>query len=183
MKTEYDAIVIGAGFGGLRMLHELRELGLSVHVLEAGTDVGGTWYWNRYPGARTDSESWYYCFSFDDELLQDWNWSERYPPQPEVLRYLRHVADRFEMRKDIDFATRVKSAVWDERASRWTITTDSGDRYTCRYFITAAGLLSQPYKPPIPGADSFAGETLMTARWPKEKIDFTGKRVGIIGSG
>ena len=183
MIKDFDAIVIGAGFGGLRMLHELRELGLSTRVLEAGTDVGGTWYWNRYPGARTDSESWYYCFSFSRELEQEWDWSERYPPQPEVLRYLRHVADRFDMRKDIELGTRVRSATYDEPANRWTIETEDGRQYTCRYFITAAGLLSEPYLPAFPGLDSFEGETLMTARWPKERIDFTGKRVGIIGSG
>jgi cyclohexanone monooxygenase len=179
----YDAIVVGAGFGGLRMLHELRGLGLSARVLEAGTDVGGTWYWNRYPGARTDSESWYYCFSFSKELEQEWNWTERYPAQPEVLRYLRHVAERFDMRKDIEFGVRVRSAVYDEAANLWTVTSEGGESYVCRYFITAAGLLSAPYRPPFPGLDSFRGEWLMTARWPKEPVDFRGKRVGIIGTG
>jgi cation diffusion facilitator CzcD-associated flavoprotein CzcO len=180
---DFDAIVIGAGFGGLRMLHELRRLGLSAKVLEAGTDIGGTWYWNRYPGARTDSESWVYCYSFSKQLEQEWNWSERYPSQPEVLRYLGHVADRFDMRKDIEFAARVRSAIYDETANQWTIAVERGRSYTCRYFITAVGLLSQPYKPPFPGLDSFEGEWLMTARWPKREVDFTGKRVGIIGAG
>jgi cation diffusion facilitator CzcD-associated flavoprotein CzcO len=136
-SREFDAIVIGAGFGGLRMLHELRELGLSTRVLEAGTDVGGTWYWNRYPGAKTDSESWYYAFSFSKELEQEWDWSERYPSQPEVLRYLGHVADKFDMRKDIEFRSRVRSAIYDEEANRWTVTTEDGRTYRCRYFVTA----------------------------------------------
>jgi cation diffusion facilitator CzcD-associated flavoprotein CzcO len=182
-SREFDAIVIGAGFGGLRMLHELRELGLSTRVLEAGTDVGGTWYWNRYPGAKTDSESWYYAFSFSKELEQEWDWSERYPSQPEVLRYLGHVADKFDMRKDIEFRSRVRSAIYDEEANRWTVTTEDGRTYRCRYFVTAAGLLSQPYLPPIPGIDSFRGDTLLTAKWPKDGYDFTGKRVGVIGAG
>ena len=183
MKTDYDAIVIGAGFGGLRMLHELRELGLTVKVFEAASDVGGTWYWNRYPGARTDSESWVYAYSFSKELQDDWDWSERFPPQAEALAYLRHVADRFDMRKDIQFHTLVTSAVYDESANRWTVTTDPAQTLTCRYLITAVGVLSTPYTPPFPGIEKFTGESYVTGRWPKERVDFTGKRVAVIGTG
>ncbi len=181
--TDFEVIVIGAGFGGLRMLHELRRLGLSVKVIEAASDVGGTWYWNRYPGARTDSESWVYAYSFSKELQDDWDWSERFPAQPETLAYLRHVADRFDMRKDIQFNTRVRSAVYDESSNAWTVTTDRGETYTCVYFITAVGVLSLPYMPPFPGLESFEGEWYVTGRWPKERVAFAGKRVAVIGTG
>jgi len=181
--TDFEAIVIGAGFGGLRMLHELRQLGLSVKVIEAASDVGGTWYWNRYPGARTDSESWVYAYSFSKELQDDWDWTERFPSQPEALAYLQHVADRFDMYKDIQFDTRVQSAVYDESSNAWTVTTDQGQTYTCTYFITAAGVLSLPYKPSFPGLESFEGEWYVTGRWPKKRVDFTGKRVAVIGTG
>ena len=150
-KLDSDAIVIGAGFGGLRLLHELRELGLSAKVFEAASDVGGTWDWNRYPGARTDSESWVYAYSFSKELQDEWSWSERFPPQAEALAYLRHVADRFDMRKDIAFNTRVESAVYDESARVWTVRDDQGGRHTCTYLISAVGVLSTPYVPPFPG--------------------------------
>jgi len=182
-KVDFDAIVIGAGFGGLRMLHELRELGFSAKVFEAGTDVGGTWYYNRYPGARTDSESWVYAFSFSKELQDNWNWSEKYPSQAEALAYLQHVADRFDMRKDIQFETRVTAAHYDEAAHCWRVSTDSGETFTCTSLIPATGPLSTPYKPDFPGIDSFKGDWYLTGRWPKEKIDFTGKRVCIIGTG
>ena len=182
-RVDFDAIVIGAGFAGLRMLHELRELGLSARVFEAASDVGGTWYWNRYPGARTDSESWVYAYSFSKELQDEWNWSERFPPQPEALAYLQHVADRFDMRKDIVFNTRVESAVYDERANLWTVRDDKGGRHTCRYLISAVGVLSTPYVPPFPGIETFQGEWYVTGRWPKERVDFTGKRVVVIGTG
>ena len=181
--AETDAIVIGAGFGGLRMLHELRELGISTRIFEAGTDVGGTWYWNRYPGARTDSESWVYAFSFSKELQDTWNWSEKYPSWSEALAYLRHVADRFDMRKDIQFETKVSAAHYDEIAKRWRVTTDDGATHSCKYLISATGPLSTPYKPKFPGVDSFKGEWYLTGRWPKEKVDFAGKRVCIIGTG
>ena len=181
--TDYGAIIIGAGFGGLRMLYELRERGITAKVLEAGTDVGGTWYWNRYPGARTDSESWVYCFSFSRELEQDWDWAERYPAQPEVLRYLRHVTERFDLGKDIQFGTRVKSAAYDETTNAWTITTEAGETFTSTYLIAATGVLSLPVDPPFAGLDTFEGDWYLTARWPKEKVDFAGKRVGIIGTG
>lgn len=178
-----DAIVIGAGFGGLRTLYELRQLGLSVRVIEAASDVGGTWYWNRYPGARTDSESWVYSFSFSKELQDEWDWPERFPTQPQVLAYLRHVADRFDMRKDIQFDTRVRSAVYNESSNDWTVTTDDGETATCKYLITAAGVLSLPYRPPFPGLDRFEGEWHVTGRWPASGVDLTGKRVAIIGTG
>jgi cyclohexanone monooxygenase len=182
-STTFDAVVVGAGFGGLRMLHELRQLGLSARVIEAGTDVGGTWYWNRYPGARTDSESWVYGFSFSRELQDEWNWTERFPTQPEVLKYLRHVADRFDMRKDIQFNARVVSARFDEANTTWEVTTDQGDTYRCTYLVTSAGLLSSPYQPDFPGLDDFTGDWYLTGRWPKDGVDFTGKRVAVIGTG
>jgi cation diffusion facilitator CzcD-associated flavoprotein CzcO len=178
-----DAVVVGAGFGGLRMLHELRGLGCSVKVLEAGSDVGGTWYWNRYPGARTDSEAWVYCYSFDDALLAEWDWSERFPTQPEVLRYLQHVADRLDLRKDIQFDSRVASAHYEEDANRWVVATESGERFACTYLICATGLLSAPYEPPFPGRGRFEGESYLTARWPKQPVDLAGKRVAVVGTG
>lgn len=180
---EFDAVVIGAGFGGLRMLYELQCLGVSAIVLEEAADVGGTWYWNRYPGARTDTESWVYCFSFSEELLHAWNWSERYPSQPEVLEYLRHVADRFDLRRDIQFGTRVESATYNSVTNQWTVVTDRGDALTCRFFIPATGPLSRPLDPPFPGLEAFEGEWYLTARWPDEPISFAGKRVGVIGTG
>ena len=180
---EIDAVVIGAGFSGLRALWELREIGLTTTVIEAAPDVGGTWYWNRYPGARTDSESWVYAFSFSRELQDEWDWQERYPTQPEALAYLRHVADRFDMRRDIRFETRVQSAVYDEARRRWTVTTDQGDRIVCRYLVAATGVLSLPYTPPFPGLEDFTGESYVTGRWPDEPVDFTGKRVAVIGTG
>jgi cyclohexanone monooxygenase len=182
--VDYEAIVIGAGFGGLRALRELRdELGMSVKVLEAGTDVGGTWYWNRYPGARTDTESWAYCFSFDEQLLQDWDWPERFPTQANVLEYLRHAADRFDMRKDIQFETRVTAVRYDEAANTWTVETERGERFTSTYVVAASGVLSVVYEPPFPRLDSFEGEWYQTSRWPKEPVQFEGKRVAVIGTG
>lgn len=181
--THYDTVVIGAGFGGLRMLHEARKLGLSVKVLEAGSDVGGTWYWNRYPGARTDTEAWAYIMSFSEELRTDWVWSERYPAQAEVERYLQYVTERFDMRRDIQFHTRVTSAVYDEAANLWTIIIEAGQSFTCTYFVSASGVLSAPLDPPFPGLDSFTGQWFQTSRWPKEPVDFTGKRVAVVGTG
>ncbi len=181
--VDVDAVVIGAGFGGLRMLHELRQLGLRATVFEAGTDVGGTWYYNRYPGARTDSECWVYAYSFSKELQDEWNWTEKYPSQAEALAYLQHVADRFDMRRDIRFQTRVTAAHFDEAAQVWRVTTDRGDSLRCAWLVTATGPLSTPYKPNFPGIDSFRGEWYLTGRWPKEKVDFAGKRVCVIGTG
>jgi cyclohexanone monooxygenase len=181
--VDHDCIIIGAGFAGLRALIEAHRRGLSARVIEAGTDVGGTWYWNRYPGARTDSESWVYCYSFDDELLQDWVWEDRFPDQMQVQKYLAHVADRFDLRKDIDFCTRAEKVTRDDATNSWTVRTDAGVESTCTYLISAVGLLSASYEPPFPGVESFKGERYLSSHWPKEEIDFAGKRVGVIGTG
>lgn len=179
----FDAVVVGAGFAGMYMLHRLRALGCSAVVLEAGDGVGGTWYWNRYPGARCDSESYYYSYSFSEELQQEWEWSERYPRQPEILRYLDHVADRFDLRRDIRFGRRVTEAVFDDGTGCWELCTDNGERYSARYFITAVGCLSSANIPRIPGLDTFGGRWFHTGRWPHDGVDFTGRRVGVIGTG
>ncbi len=179
-----DAVVVGAGFSGLYMLKRLRdELGMTTKVYEAGDGVGGTWHWNRYPGARCDSESYIYCFSFDDDLLQDWNWSGKYPEQPEILRYLNHVADRFDLRSGIQFNTRVTSAHFDDAAERWLVTTDQGDRVSAQYLITAIGCISAGQIPQIPGLDSFQGDWYHTGSWPHDGVEFAGQRVGVIGTG
>ena len=183
-SPDFDAVVIGAGFAGLGMLRRLRdELGMSVQVYEAGGGVGGTWYWNRYPGARCDSESYVYCFSFSKELLQDWNWSGKYPEQPEILTYLNHVADRFDLGRDIKLNTRVTSAKFLEHSNHWQVETDKGDRVTARFLITGIGCISTGNVPNIPGLDSFEGDWYHTGSWPHEKVDFAGKRVGVIGTG
>jgi cation diffusion facilitator CzcD-associated flavoprotein CzcO len=181
--VDYDAIIVGAGFGGLRMLHELRTMGVSVKVIEGGADVGGTWYWNRYPGARTDSEAWVYCYSFSEELLDEWSWSERYPSQPEVLRYLNHVADKLELREDIQFNAWVTSAQFEQESGHWVVSTSDGGRQRCTFFIPATGPLSRPIDPPFEGLHSYKGQWYLSARWPADEVDFTGKRVGIIGTG
>jgi cyclohexanone monooxygenase len=178
-----DIAIVGAGFSGLYMLHKARAMGLSARVFEAGSGVGGTWFWNRYPGARVDIESHEYSYSFSEELEHEWKWSERYAAQPELLRYLNHVADRFDLRRDIRFEARVTSAAFDEAAHRWIVTTDKGDRISARYCVMATGCLSVPKKIDIPGADTFKGEVYNTSSWPSEKVDFRGKRVGIIGTG
>ena len=181
---EFDAVVIGAGFSGLYMLYRLRDvLGLEARVYETGDGVGGTWYWNRYPGARCDSESFYYCFSFSKELAQEWEWSSRYPEQPEILRYLNHVADRFDLRRDIQLETRVVSARFDEASDTWEVETDRGERVRARFVITGVGCLSATNVPEIPGLERFEGEWYHTSRWPHEPVDFSGKRVGLIGTG
>ena len=181
---DFDAVVIGAGFAGLGMLWRLREeLGMSTQVYEAGTGVGGTWHWNRYPGARCDSVSYIYCFTFSKELLQDWNWSGKYPAQPEILSYLNHVADRFDLRRDIQFNTRVTSAKFIEETNQWEVETDQGDRVTAQYLITGIGCLSVGNVPKMKGLDSFEGEWYHTGGWPHEKVDFAGKRVAVIGTG
>ncbi len=179
----YDAIIIGAGIAGMYQLYRLRELGLSVRIFEAGGGVGGTWYWNRYPGARFDSESYSYAYSFDEKLLQEWDWSEHFSPQPETLRYLEFVADRFDLRKDIEFDGRVTAATFDEAENVWAIETENGRRARARFLITALGILSAPTWPNIEGIESFAGTAYHTARWPHEPVDFTGKQVGVIGTG
>jgi cation diffusion facilitator CzcD-associated flavoprotein CzcO len=180
---EYDAIIIGAGMSGLYQLYRLRELGLSVRVLEAGTGVGGTWYWNRYPGARFDSESYSYAYSFSKELLEEWDWSEHFAGQPETLRYLNHVADKFDLRRDIQFRSRVVAAEYDDNRRGWHITLEDGKSCTARFLITAIGPLSAPTMPTIPGVATFTGRSFHTARWPHEPISFEGKRVAVIGTG
>ncbi len=183
-RTECDAVVLGAGFAGMYMLHRLRDvLGMSARVFETGEGVGGTWYWNRYPGARCDSESYLDCFSFDKQMLQDWEWSGKYPEQPEILRYLNFVADRLDLRKDIQFNTRVTAAHYNEGTRRWDIETSQGDKVSAKYFITGIGCLSAGQIPNIPGRETFAGQSYHTGSWPHEGVDFTGKRVGVIGTG
>jgi acetone monooxygenase len=182
-KEEFDAVVVGAGFTGLYQLYKFRQLGLKVKVLEAGTGVGGTWYWNRYPGARTDSESRVYQYWFSDELLEEWDWSERFPAQEETERYLNYVADKFDLKKDIQFKSRVTAAKYNEDSKRWAITTENGASYSSQFFVMGAGGLSIPITPDIPGVDNFKGIKLHTSRWPQEGIDLAGKRVGIIGTG
>ncbi|AGZ41839.1 flavin-containing monooxygenase [Actinoplanes friuliensis] len=178
-----DVVVVGAGFSGLYLLHRLRELNLSAVVFEAGTDVGGTWYWNRYPGARVDVESLAYSYSFSEELEQEYPWEERYPTQPEILRYAQHVADRFDLRRDIVFRTRVAAAHWDDEAGTWQVRTEHEDAVTARFLVLATGCLSASKLPEIPGLDTFKGATFHTAHWPHEGVDFTGQRVGLIGTG
>jgi cation diffusion facilitator CzcD-associated flavoprotein CzcO len=180
---EFDAIIVGAGISGLYQLYRLRELGMRVRVLEAGTGVGGTWYWNRYPGARFDSESYSYGYSFSQELLEEWDWSEHFAPQPETLRYLNHVADKFDLRRDIQFRSRVTAAHFNEATRTWELTVENGSRYRARFLITAIGPLSAPTMPRIEGVDSFKGESFHTARWPHEPVSFAGKRVAVIGTG
>jgi cyclohexanone monooxygenase len=182
-SADFDVVVVGAGFAGLYMLHRLRGMGFSVRVLEAGSGVGGTWYWNRYPGARCDVESVEYSYQFSPELQQEWEWSERYAAQPELLRYANHVADRFDLRGDIQFDTRVTAATFDEAANRWIIETDDGTRLSASYCIMATGCLSVPNEPKFKGTETFAGPTYHTGKWPHEGVDFTGHRVGIIGTG
>jgi cation diffusion facilitator CzcD-associated flavoprotein CzcO len=180
---DYDAIVIGAGISGLYQLYRLRELGMRVRVLEAGTGVGGTWYWNRYPGARFDSESYSYSYSFSKELLEEWNWNEHFAPQPETLRYLNHVADKFDLRRDIQFRSRVTTAHYQEATRSWDVTLEDGSRFRSRFLITAIGALSAPTMPRIEGVDTFQGKAFHTARWPHEPVSFEGKRVAVIGTG
>jgi cyclohexanone monooxygenase len=182
-KNEFDAVVVGAGFSGLYMLHRLRQMGLSVRVLEKGSGVGGTWFWNRYPGARCDIESVDYSYSFSQELLAEWQWSERYATQPEILRYLEHVADRFDLRRDIQLDTRVASASYDEPTNRWTVTAATGEVFVARYCVMGVGNLSSVKRPDFPGLDRFEGEWFHTAEWPQGGVDFTGKRVGFVGTG
>ncbi|MEO1063239.1 MAG: alpha/beta hydrolase fold domain-containing protein [Actinomycetota bacterium] len=182
-STDVDVVAVGAGMAGLYLLHRLRGMGLSAVAIEAADDVGGTWYWNRYPGARCDVMSQDYSYSFDPELDAEWEWSEKYATQPEILRYLQHVADRFDLRRDIRFETRVDSAAWDDDARVWRVATSAGDTVTCRWYVMATGCLSAPKDPDITGADSFGGDVYFTSRWPHEGVDLTGKRVGVIGTG
>jgi cation diffusion facilitator CzcD-associated flavoprotein CzcO len=183
MTETKDVVIVGAGFAGMYMLHRLRGLGFSARVFEAGSGVGGTWFWNRYPGARCDVESMQYSYSFSPELQQEWHWSELFASQPEILRYANHVADRFDLRREMRFDTRVTDAVFDRRTHRWTIHTDRGDEVSARYCVMATGCLSTARMPDFPGIEQFRGKTYHTGHWPHEGVDFTGMRVGVIGTG
>jgi cation diffusion facilitator CzcD-associated flavoprotein CzcO len=178
-----DAVVVGAGFSGLYMLIRLRELGLKCAVIEKADDVGGTWYWNRYPGARCDIDSVDYCYSFSPKLLKEWRWTERFATQPEILRYLEFVAETFDLKRDIRFSNTVLSAEFDENSDTWLVNTSKGERIKARYLVMAAGNLSEPKRPDIQGADQFMGNEWHTSKWPKDGVDFTGCEVGIIGTG
>ena len=183
-ERDLDVAIVGAGFSGLYMLYRLRDvLKLETRVFEAADGVGGTWYWNRYPGARCDSESHVYSYSFSKELEQEWVWSSRYPEQPEILRYLNHVADRFDLRRDIQFETRITSASFDESDNRWNLTTSDGEEISARFVVAAVGCLSTRNTPSFPGVESFEGEWYHTGSWPHDGVDFKGKRVGLIGTG
>src|ERR1700691_2812846 len=183
LPAEVDVAVVGAGFSGLYMLYRLRGLGLRTVVFDDAGDVGGTWYWNRYPGARCDVPTTDYAYSFDARLEEDWVWSEKYATQPEILAYLRHVADRYDLRRDIRFGTRITAAAWDEAARRWRLRTGDGNEVSCRYYIMASGCLSLPKAPDIDGVDRYRGEVYLTGRWPHDRVDFSGKRVAVVGTG
>ncbi len=181
--TTIDTVIVGAGFAGLYMLHRLRNQNVGAVVFEAGAGIGGTWFWNRYPGARVDIESQEYCYSFSSTLDEEWRWSERYAPQPEILAYLEHVAKKFDLKRDIRFQTRVTAAHWNEQTKRWLVTTDKGDTFNARAVIMATGCLSIPKDPDFPGVTDFQGNSYFTSRWPHEKVDFTGQNVAVIGTG
>ncbi len=180
---ELDVIIVGAGFSGIYELHLLRELGFSTLVLEAGSGVGGTWFWNRYPGARCDVESLTYSYSWSDDVQQEWEWTSLYAGQPEILAYINHVVERFDLRRDMEFDTRVTSATWDEDASRWLLETDRGETLSAQHCVMAVGSISRPWIPPWEGLDSYEGNWYHTAQWPEEPVDFSGQRVGVIGTG
>jgi cyclohexanone monooxygenase len=182
-RDRYDAIVVGAGFSGLYLIKHLRDAGFSVLAVEAAPSVGGTWYWNAYPGARCDVESFDYCYSFSPELEEEWSWTERYPSQPELLRYLNFTADHFDLRPHIRLETCVTSATFDEGKALWHVGLDSGDEVEGRFFILAGGVISVPKPPEVEGIESFAGECYHTGSWPREAVDFAGKRVAVIGTG
>jgi cyclohexanone monooxygenase len=182
-SRKFDAVIIGAGFAGMYMLYRLRELGLSVRVFETAAGVGGTWYWNRYPGARCDVESMQYSYQFSDELQQQWEWTERYATQPEILRYANHVADRFDLRRDIEFNTRIEVAAFDEQSGCWTLQTSAGEAIIAPFCIMAVGCLSSINTPKFDGLNDFAGALYHTGNWPHEEVDFSGLRVGVIGTG
>lgn len=181
--SELDVLVVGAGFSGLYSLYRLRELGRTVHVVEADDDLGGVWYRNRYPGARCDIESVDYCYSFDDSIVQDWTWTERYPAQPEILSYINFVADRLDLRRGVSFETRVTAMHWDGEAARWQVDTDRDDRISARHVIMASGQLSKPQLPAIEGIEDFSGRLLHTGDWPRDGVELSGQRVGVIGTG
>ena len=179
----FDVIIVGAGISGMYMLYRMRKLGLSSRVIEMASDVGGTWYWNRYPGARCDTDTMEYSYSFDEDLQQEWEWPERYPTQPEILEYLNHVADRHDLRPSITFNTRVEAAIFDEETNRWHVQTDDGAELSSQFLIMATGCLSAPNVPPIDGKETFSGPIYHTARWPHAGVDLSGKRVAVIGTG
>ncbi|MDH5289849.1 MAG: NAD(P)/FAD-dependent oxidoreductase, partial [Acidimicrobiia bacterium] len=179
----YDVMIVGAGFAGMYLLHKLRGLGFSARVYDAAGGVGGTWYWNRYPGARCDVMSIDYSFSFDPELEQEWEWSEKYATQPEILRYANHVADRYDLWPDMQFNTRIEAAHWNEGLGRWLVSTSAGDLVSVGHVVMAVGTLSAPKLPEIPGIETYQGATYQTQKWPHEGVDFTGKRVAVIGTG
>jgi cation diffusion facilitator CzcD-associated flavoprotein CzcO len=181
--SDFDALIVGAGFAGMYMLHRFRGMGLKARVIEAADGVGGTWYWNRYPGARCDVESMQYSYQFSEELQQEWEWSERYATQPEILKYANHVADRFDLRGDIQFNTKVERAIFDEARDLWSVSTSDGKTVTSRFCIMATGCLSTTNSPDFPGLKDFKGEVYHTGQWPHEGVDFSGKRVGVIGTG
>src|SRR5262245_25154993 len=183
LADNFDAIVIGAGVAGLYQLYRIRQLRLSVRLFDDGGGVGGTWYWNRYPGCRFDSESYTYGYSWSEELLQEWDWKEHFSGQPENERYLNYVADKFDLRRDIQLNARVTSAVFDEKENIWELGLANGQRVRARFVIAAVGLLSAHYVPDIPGIESFKGESYHTSRWPKENVNLVGKRVAVIGTG
>ncbi|MEM7565150.1 MAG: NAD(P)/FAD-dependent oxidoreductase, partial [Pseudomonadota bacterium] len=182
-EFDYDVIAIGAGFAGLSLIHQIRTLGLSIRVFDKASDIGGTWAWNHYPGAATDSESYVYCLTFSEELLQEWTWSERYPGWEETQRYFHFVADKFGMKDNIQLNTEIVSADYQEGNGSWLIRSATGEAFTCKYFISAMGLMSQPVMPDIKGQENFAGPIFHSSRWPEEGLDYAGKKVGIIGAG
>ena len=179
--NDVDVLVVGAGITGIYQVYRAREAGFSVVLLEAGDGVGGTWFWNRYPGARFDSESYTYAYLFDRALFDEWEWSEHFAGQPEIERYLNHVVDRFDLRQHIECGARVTSAIWE--GTHWNVTADDGRTWRARFFISATGVLSVPYFPDVPGRESFAGEQFHTGLWPSEPVDFAGKRVAVVGTG
>jgi cyclohexanone monooxygenase len=183
LPRQLDVVIVGGGLAGLYAIHRLRKLGLKVRAYEAGSGIGGTWFWNRYPGARCDVESLEYSYSFDEQLQQDWKWPERYGTQPEILKYINHVADRFDLRRDVQLNTRIKSAVFDGKANEWVVKTDTGEEIHARYCVMAAGNLSTPRVPDFKGLKDFKGKWYHSGLWPHEGVDFTGLRVGVIGTG
>jgi cation diffusion facilitator CzcD-associated flavoprotein CzcO len=178
-----DVIIVGAGFAGIYMLYKMREMGFSARILDAASGVGGTWFWNRYPGARCDVDNMFYSYSFDEDLEQEWEWSERYPAQAEILNYINHVVDRFNLRPDVQLGTRVASAIYDESNASWLVATEDGEKYTAKFCVMATGCLSAANLPDFKGLETFKGRVFHTGHWPDEEIDFTDRRVGVVGTG